>query len=818
MNCIRSDSLIIAKHFCSKVAAKCRCAALVSVFILTEGSLCYAKDQIEEALAPRSEGLPQVTIARLSDILNNSPINQSDKLRVLRELGRTYFEAGRLADAIGILRPLSADPAAGFWLAQAFAAQGEYAQALSLYQKARADENLQPYATLGEARMLHALKKNSAALALLAEIPTESLVADAVALERANILLDLDRLAEASAILKANAASSSWEHYLLARIAMLERRWGDAAALLTRIQSDDNELMRNILLARAECFYQTGDFASAENLLAKFIQEHPEHPALPVVFAKLDEVYGRESSPSGGDLRRWAEDANHPVRAGYARFYRARNESRTGFSDSAVALFREFIRDLPQHPLVNSARAELAEHSLHNCKPQNALDILSAFQSNSSEAKEIANKVNFLRGSALFALSRYAEAAGAFLEAGSQDSSPMAESALYNSALSYLLANSFATTNPAQLELMRRYPSGHALQQLRFVEALQKAKWKHSDAAQALADVARFSARAQLAFVEFCFASKDLKRASSEWMRFADHPGAFNDRAAYLAIFLAGNGTEGADDHVIRLARDFLDAYPNSSFKPEVRMKLGEIFFRRGNFLAARIQFESLAREFPDSPLKEPALFFAGQSAIRTMEPSAIENAMLIFEEVAKMKGPFAWRARLEQARVQETTEHPDQALLILKNILASQIDSEVRLEVLTMQGNILFGQGIASSENYARAIQSWQQIISDPKVTLPWKNQALTKIGAAYQKLGDTDRALASYYEVFNVFDPANPEFFWFYKAGFDAGKLLESKKEWNGAIHIYQQLASIPGPRAQEAEQRLERLKQENFIRGAK
>jgi len=816
MNCICSDSSVIAKHFCRNVALQCRYAVLISVFILAIGSLSHARDQIEDALAPRSEGFPQVTISKLTAILHNSSLSQSDKLRVLQELGRTYVETDRSADAIEILRPLSDDPVAGFWLAQAFAAQGEYSQALSLYQKTRADEKLRPYATLGEARMLHALRKNSAALALLLEIPRESLVANAAELERINILLDLDRLAEASAILKANAtlASSSWGHYFLARIAMLERRWRDAAALLTRIQSDDNELMRNILLARAECFYQTGDFAAAENLLVKFIQEHPEHPALPVAFCKLDEVYGRENSSSGDDLRRWAEDANHLFRAGYARFYRARNDSRTGASDSGVILFREFIRDLPQHPLVDSARAAVAEYYLSSGKPQDALDILSTFQSNSSETKEIANKINFLRGSALFALSRYVEAADAFLEAGRHDSSSTAENALYNSALSYLLANSFAATNPAQRELMRRYPTGHALQQLRFVEALQKAKWKHSDAAQALADVARFSSRAQLAFAEFCFARKDLKRASSEWMRFVDHPGAFNDRAAYLAIFLADNGTEGADDQIIRLARDFLEAYPNSSFKPEVRMKLGEVLFRHGNFLGARIQFETLAHEFPDSPLTEPALFFAGQSAIRTMEPSAVENAMLIFEEVAKMKGSFAWRARLEQARIQETTEHPDQALLILKNILASQIDPEVRLEVLTMQGNILFGQGIASSENYARAIQSWQQIVSDPKVTLPWKNQALTKIGAAYQKLGDTDRALDSYYEVFNVFDPSNPEFFWFYKAGFDAGKLLESKKKWNEAIQIYQKLASIPGPRAQEAQQRLERLKQENFV----
>ncbi|PWU11096.1 MAG: hypothetical protein C5B47_01280 [Verrucomicrobia bacterium] len=815
MKRFRRESPFITKGFCKNFAKKCLCAALVNASVWI-GSLSYAEDRIGEALIPRSQGFPQVTVTKLSDILNENTLNESDKLRTLRELGRTYFEAGQWAEAIAVLRPLSTDRVAGFWLAQAFVSQGEYAQALPLYQRARADETLRPYAILGEARMLHALKKYNAALALLSEIPPKSIVGDSVALERTSILLDLNRLAEASLILKANAtlASSPWGRYFLARMAMLEKRWEDAAALLNHIHSDDSELIKNILLARVECFDQLGDFTSAENLLVTFIQEHPEHSALPVLFAKLDEVYDRENNPSGGDLRRWAEDANHPFRAGYAKFYRARNDSRIGLSDGALILFREFIRDLPQHPLVSAARAEIAEYYLHNSKAQDALDSLSTFRSHLPGAGDIASRINFLRGSALFALSRYAEAANAFLDASHQDPSSAAETALYNSALSYLFANSLSGGNLAKTELMKRYPTGEALRQLRFVEALQKAKWKHPDAAQALAEVAKSSVRAQLAFAEFCFAHKDFARASEEWMRFSDHPGAFNDRAAYLALSLADASTKVSEDQVIRLAQDFLEAYPSSSFKPEVRMKLGEIFFRRENFLAAQIQFETLAREFPDSPLTESALFFAGQSAVRSMEPTAAENAMLIFEKVAKMRGPFASLARLEQARVQEALVRPDQALLILKNILALQSDPEIRAEALTMQGNILFGQGPIGSENYVRAIESWQQILLDPRVTLPWKNQALTKIGTAYQKLEDTGRALASYYEVFSTFNPANPEFFWFYKAGFDAGKLLESQKKWNEAIRVYEQLAAIAGPRAQEAKQRIQLLKQQHLI----
>lgn len=792
--------------------------ALASLFLLTIVGICHAKESIEKALEARDQGFPQVTIIKLSHLLAEPSLDQSQKLRILRELGRTYFEAGRLADAIQTLRPLSSDPIARFWLAQTLAAQGEFLEALPLYKTIPANSDLYPEAVLGVVDMLHALGRKTEALAALDDFPANTSVAFQATLEKANILLDLNRIQEANAVLKSDlqAASSPWGRFLLGRIAMSEERWTEAAAILTDIHPMDSVLEKNVLIARAKCLMQIGDLASAENILTKFIQEHAQSPALPIVFSKLDEVYSREGSPSDEHLRRWAEDTNSPFRAGYAKFYRARNAFRMGRSDRATQLFREFIQDLPLHPLANSARMELAREYLRIHQPQETLNILSGFQSKIPGVQEMEKKANFLRGSALFALNQYLEAAEAFMKATSPDSSPDNESALYNAAVSYLLAqplNSHAS-NPARIELMRRYPGGHLLQELCFIEALQKAKWKHPDAAKALRAAAKHSSQAQLALAELFFVNKDSKAAAQQWLRLANSPESYNDRAAYLAIFLADSGSDEADSRVIQLARNFLAAYPKSHFKADVRMKLGEVFFRRGNFLGAAIQFESLANEFPDSPLTEYALFLAGQSNMRTMDPSAIEKAMLLFEEVAKMKGPLAWRARLEQARTQETAGHPDQALLILKNILAAKTDADIRLEALMMRGNILFAQGAISSENYAQAIQSWQQIVSDPGATLPWRNQALTKIGAAYQRLGDADRALANYYEVFNAFDPTHPEFFWFYKAGFDAGKLLESKKQWNEAMNVYERIASIPGPRAEEAKDRMDRLKQKNLI----
>ena len=86
--------------------------------------------------------------------------------------------------------------------------------------------------------------------------------------------------------------------------------------------------------------------------------------------------------------------------------------------------------------------------------------------------------------------------------------------------------------------------------------------------------------------------------------------------------------------------------------------------------------------------------------------------------------------------------------------------------------------------------------------------------MGAAYEKLGNYDAALDCL--LCRVFRRAEgrPEYFWYYKAGFDAGRLLESQKLWKEAIAVYEKIGSVDGPRAEEARERVNRLRLENFI----
>ena len=323
-----------------------------------------------------------------------------------------------------------------------------------------------------------------------------------------------------------------------------------------------------------------------------------------------------------------------------------------------------------------------------------------------------------------------------------------------------------------------------------------------------------YAQRARLALAELADIERSADDAHAALRRISTDDPATKERADYLAIFVGDNGDREAEAQVAKLAEDFLKEYPDSRFEPQVRMKWGEILYRRGDYLNARGQFTTVAEKFPDSPLAEKAIFLSGQAMARSLDPSEMEEAIGVFEQVVKSGGSLSLRARLAQASLLNALKRPKEALGVLDRILESGPDPNLRYAVLVEKGDTLFSQGAQEPDNYKSAIATWRQISDDTDAPKIWSHQALTKMGAAYEKLGNSDAALDCYYAVFSQGQKGGPEFFWFYRAGFDAGRLLESQRLWKEAIAVYEKIGSVDGPRADEARERVNRLRLENFI----
>jgi tetratricopeptide (TPR) repeat protein len=93
------------------------------------------------------------------------------------------------------------------------------------------------------------------------------------------------------------------------------------------------------------------------------------------------------------------------------------------------------------------------------------------------------------------------------------------------------------------------------------------------------------------------------------------------------------------------------------------------------------------------------------------------------------------------------------------------------------------------------------------------WKQRALYQKGKCLEKLGRPDEALATYYDVLAV-EAGKGDQLWFFRAGFDAGLILEDRRSWASAAAVYEKLANTRGARSEEAKNRLSRLRLEHFL----
>jgi TolA-binding protein len=287
------------------------------------------------------------------------------------------------------------------------------------------------------------------------------------------------------------------------------------------------------------------------------------------------------------------------------------------------------------------------------------------------------------------------------------------------------------------------------------------------------------------------------------------------ERADYLSIWVE-ESARGNEMQVIDLAKRFLEQHGGSPFASEVRMKLAELYYRRQDFANAQTQFEIIAQQNPDDSLAERALFFAAESAMSSMGEHSLDQAIVLFDQVVQKNGPLRWAARNEQAVIERKLGKPKDALALYDEVLKSDAGLSDKREALCGKGDIFFEAGATDPNSYQRAIETYDQLASDKKEPIDWRNQALFKKGLCLEKKSDRAGALATFYEILE--DEGRPdqrrELFWYYKAGFNAGRLLEEDSKWESAAAIYDKLAAAGGGRSEEAKARLNNLRLEHFL----
>lgn len=790
--------------------------------------------QLTEASRPLSEGVPEVAVVRLQTLLKQN-LSESEWRAAAERLLEAMAAANQTADAFNLLNDprLGQSASAKFWRAQLLAGARREAEALPLYREVAADKNssFRTEALFGAAEMLRALGRTNEALQAFSDLSREPKFAVRAQLRAAELYLGKSDAPNGRRLLEkvqpSTLAEKKERHFLRGRLEIALHRPDRAITIFESVLKDPegatHETLTAALFALADAHLQLNTPESGEHALENFIEHRPSDVDLGRVLAKLDQLYRAEKKPSRAELDRWARDLAQPRRA-FAQWYLARFDLRIGRRDRALESFAALRRTRPALPAFAAAFLEYAQFQLEERHFDEALAILDEARALRPDAA-VRDRVNLLAAQIQY-YAKHFDAAISGFEQISHSESSLASQAMFNTALSWLQRGDEARFLASAEEFGNKTRDEESRANLRLEAGLMEAAKGDPRAGDSLRNFLREfpnnerRPEAWVALAELAFhatpprtdeARKNLARAAE-----AKPTAAAQERADYLTIWLE-DATSGSEPKVTELAKQFIQQHELSSLVPSVRMKLGEMYYREEDFANAETQFELLAEQNPKGPFTERALFFAGEAAMASMAAQSLDRALVLFDRVVQLNGDLKFAARNEQAVIEHKLGKPQDALALYDEVLTGAARPAEKREAMCGKGDIFFEMATADPQNYQRAIEAYEKLASDHDAPAHWRNQALFKKGLCLEKKSDRSGALATFYTVLDEsVRPDRPrEFFWFYKAGFNAGLLLEGDAKWESAAAIYEKLAAAGGTRADEARERLDRIRLEHFLR---
>lgn len=791
-------------------------------FVLAAAALA-ASPAAEKAQAALRDGVPQTAIVPLREALRKAPAAEKNSLGLL--LARAQLAAGDPAAALETLNgPCDRGSEEEVLLrASALASRGNLEAAAKLIEpQVPAD----PGATLLLARIRTEQGDSDAARALLPS-PDAPLPEDPNALR---LLLDLQLSSNDAGAAEKTIAAAREGNLLpaaeldvaLGRVRLGQNRPSDASEIFrAALASGDlpGPVRDNARMGLARSLVFLGVDARARDVLREGLGGAPDALTTREAMQQWIALERKLGADPSSELRTWAEEKGSR-RALESRLQLARLDLDLKRADAAIGTLYDLAADPALSPdEALRARLLLAEARIAAGQTAEALTLLDAIPEdlgNRASAYRLAD----LRGRALAATGAHKGAHASFLAALAKARSQEEKSAAAaNCLLSALAADDLPLARQSFALLRETDPANPEIVRWSFLLAAAEARSGKIDSLTALARRAPsvdYAFQAKLALAEWRLARGE-PAAAERILRTAQQEADTDTRASALAaaeIFAADNAASRPREELVAECTEYLAKYPGAPEAADVAFKLGELHSRTGDHTAAESVFAKLAQSLPDPETAALARFLAAQSAARSMSAEGAGRALAWFDEIAQGKSALRHRARFEQASLLLRDRKFADAITLYDRILSASPPAEVRHAALMEKADTLFALGGEDEARYAEAAAAYAGLANDPDVPADWRDQAACKRAAALARSGNTDAALAAYREVLARPAGTNADQFWFYKAGIEAGRLLEEQKDWPGAIAVYDKMASAAGPQREEIKQRARRLRLEHFI----
>jgi len=498
-----------------------------------------------------------------------------------------------------------------------------------------------------------------------------------------------------------------------------------------------------------------------------------------------------------------------------------------GNAEAAAADLDQLIRTYPASPSIPSARLLLAQTLVKQGQESAAKEQLKTLLQIPKLDPTVFYQAQAAQAEILLKEGKAAEASAAWISAYQASTDPkLAEEALYNSALTASRGSDASTFLRLEQEFSQRFPDSSrraalALERGRMLETQGDSTASRS----ALAEVSKLPGSNPLQ------AEATLRRASS-LLRGGDYTGAiaaFSDfekafpnspllpqaLASGIEARLRSKEMTGAQARVE--FTKILNRFPNSTLAPAITFQIAQTHYEERNHGEALTAFREMATKYPKDPLADNALYYAAQSALALGNPAeAIKLLRLIPEN-----SPLRLDARLAEIDASRASGDYSGGLQIANSLLASRTpDQRPWVEVTKRRLACEFALGANDRASLERAASTAASLIASPISDSAERNEAGFIRGKCLEQLGREEDALQAYLDVLygrSGTQPAGvtqPEYLWFARAGAEAARIQESRRDFRGALAIYRILEKAGGPNQAAFARKIDDLRNRYFL----
>ncbi|MBL7114754.1 MAG: tetratricopeptide repeat protein [Kiritimatiellae bacterium] len=654
------------------------------------------------------------------------------------------------------------------------------------------------------------------------------------------------------------------------RVLVQENRTAEAVGILQKLLTiqGDAQVVQEGHLWMGRALQRAGKFAEATTVLEGLCHDETAEPNLRA------EAYFSASDilAVAGDITNAVSALTNGVALARGETVKLRGEGllglmylRMGRIDDGLTRVKAFTSALPDDALASGMQLKLATSLLD---AERYVEALAEFQNYLETFDDIIGQAEASAGKgwALLATGRHAEAAGMFEKAYALHTDSKARvRCLFKAGDSFFLNEQYQLARDKYRQVYETFPESDLADRARLQEGVSLLRADDLDGALSVFNALSHTASDATVAEEALFRIAMVQEMKGFWLQAADgysavmkaHPsGSFYAKAlhgrglvrygqyefdhaaedfervwtefqdssvAEQAFYMRGLSYYGQmrDEKAIEICREFVERFPASRWLPEVLFWIGKYEYNRTQYAAAEKMFLKVVSGESSVPLGDDALLWSGLSAMKAKE------YVRAIEHFGRLVKDYPESRRLGEARFHQADALCEQArfsaaILIFDEIISSYPEHELIPAAWGRKGDCQFTLGAGDASRYEESIASYRVVAQSETSRHDLIMQANYKIGRCLEKMGRQKEALSHYYNevILQYFEDREKGVWqdqfskvWFTRAAFNAADIMEGNKDWRGVVSILERVMEARVPAADEASERIEKIKAERW-----